>query len=453
MTGFARFADWQKWKDYYAVQLQHPADFEKLFVDKVLSQLHNVEPSDVIPQYHFKDSRGKNRYIDFVITNDAKGFSLAIELDGLTKIQAHDRSLDYGRYDDMMARQNDLLKLTDIGSLLRFTNKQAFNQTAWVINEINQELQKQAFNTACEREQKTHQVLMIQDYQKQIKQLTEANAYISEQADLVKQKSTDGHKQQVQIANMLAMLQTQMADLQAKIDGTEKQNDAVKPAQTMAQPVFSMNTKTIIKTNKPTALMMPRVSEEDALKWHALKDAEEEKARIARKKKLIICAVVGLIIAIGIGLMDSTSSYESYNSYDEHDYDNYDSSNTYYNNGGQYAGYASEPAPLVLSSPSTHVSTDTATDAQAVDADTPDTSLVEPIAIEEKQTQSVKPEVFDTSPDYHLYRMQSIKAEAKRLAEVENLADRANMRDAEIVITERGERVLDDEQQPDRHWE
>lgn len=293
MSKLKRFNDWESWKLHYAYQLQHPADFERVFVDTVLSKLHNVEPSDVIPQYHFKDSRGGNRYIDFVVMNDAKGFGLAIELDGLTKIQnTWDKSLDYDRYDDMMVRQNDLLKLTNIESLLRFTNKQMFNQTTWVINEINQELQKQAFNTARLREQQTHQVMMLQDYQEQIAQLKLENERISEQAEqlsYVNQTNRDNNEQQAQIANMLAMLQVQMADLQAKIE----ERKTVEREIENEEPV---------DLSKP---IMPTVTQKDADNWlrcEALRIQEQKQAKkLQMRKKLLPWAVLGVIMAVGWG--------------------------------------------------------------------------------------------------------------------------------------------------------
>ena len=55
MFGFNdnRFLNWEQWKIFHASNLEHPVDFEKKFVDTVLSRLHNVDPSDVVPQYHF----------------------------------------------------------------------------------------------------------------------------------------------------------------------------------------------------------------------------------------------------------------------------------------------------------------------------------------------------------------------------------------------------------------
>lgn len=156
---------WDCWKELHKAKLDHPAGFELKFVEEVLQQIYGLEPFNVIPQYHFKDSQGGNRYIDFVIKNDTLGYSVAIELDGLTKIQAHDRTLDYARYNDMMARQNDLLRLTGIKVLLRFTNKQAFNQTGWVIRQIQEVLRNQVMQTKQLRDEQAKQEQLKKEYE------------------------------------------------------------------------------------------------------------------------------------------------------------------------------------------------------------------------------------------------------------------------------------------------
>ncbi|MPX08569.1 hypothetical protein CPI25_05730, partial [Moraxella catarrhalis] len=102
---YDRFNNWQQCKYYYHEQLKHPAGFEEMFADRVLSQVTGLTPSDVIPQYHFVDDEGGNRYIDFMVLNEAKGYHLAIELDGLTKIQSGHNTLDYERYQDMCVRR------------------------------------------------------------------------------------------------------------------------------------------------------------------------------------------------------------------------------------------------------------------------------------------------------------------------------------------------------------
>ena len=84
---------WESWKHQYRKQIEHIAGYEERFVDDVLRKLPNISPSDVVPQYHFIDDKGGNRYIDFVILNEEKGFHLPIELDGTYKDIHHHLSL------------------------------------------------------------------------------------------------------------------------------------------------------------------------------------------------------------------------------------------------------------------------------------------------------------------------------------------------------------------------
>ena len=59
--------------------------FEEEFVKRVLANIAAIEPDDLVAQYPFKDSIGKNRRIDFLIRNREKGYFLPIELDGAQK--------------------------------------------------------------------------------------------------------------------------------------------------------------------------------------------------------------------------------------------------------------------------------------------------------------------------------------------------------------------------------
>ncbi|QFT13513.1 DUF559 domain-containing protein [Vibrio sp. THAF190c] len=126
---------WKDWKQKYKDEIWHIAGFEEAFVDNILSRLPVIEPKDVIPQFKFYDDQGKTRYIDFLIANEAKGYMLPIELDGLAKDQNHK---DWG---DFLKRQNALV--TKFGIVLRFTNKQMFNDSHDVINKIQQTLSLQ----------------------------------------------------------------------------------------------------------------------------------------------------------------------------------------------------------------------------------------------------------------------------------------------------------------------
>lgn len=186
---YDRFDNWQQWKYYYREQLKHPAGFEEMFVDKVLSQVAGLTPSDVIPQYHFVDDAGGNRYIDFMVLNEAKGYHLAIELDGLTKIQSGYNTLDYVRYQDMWVRQNALMRTGAV--LLRFTNKDMFQRVSWVIQSVVDTL-------ASQNKQYTTQQGLIQGYQTQIQALKNQATVTQQMKDTV------------------AMLQEQVTQLQVK---------------------------------------------------------------------------------------------------------------------------------------------------------------------------------------------------------------------------------------------
>lgn len=121
---------WSEWLEKYKVLLdQHPADYEREFVLRVLSKVSSITPDMVVPQFNFKDHNGKNRYIDFMVVV-GKDTYLAIELDGKAKFD------NYNIFDDTMMRQNDLIK--QFNHLLRFTNNQMLNETSWVINSITE---------------------------------------------------------------------------------------------------------------------------------------------------------------------------------------------------------------------------------------------------------------------------------------------------------------------------
>lgn len=128
--------NWNDWKHQYAKELEHIADYEEMFVDKILSQITWLYPNEVIPQYHFKDNNGKNRYIDFMIINETKGYKLPIELDGYAKMVGNGN--DYERFNDFLYRQNEIIRL--YGTILRFSNRQMQYETKRVIQTVSQAL-------------------------------------------------------------------------------------------------------------------------------------------------------------------------------------------------------------------------------------------------------------------------------------------------------------------------
>lgn len=124
--------NWQQWKAKYHRELEHIAGYEEKFVDLVLMNIPNLQPTDVIPQYHFKDSSGKNRYIDFMIISQHKNWLLPIELDGYAKMVGNGN--DYERFTDFLERQNDVIKI--FGKIFCFSNKEFLTKPKGVINTI-----------------------------------------------------------------------------------------------------------------------------------------------------------------------------------------------------------------------------------------------------------------------------------------------------------------------------
>lgn len=125
---------WDVWKQINKDKITHPAGYEEKFVDLVLSKIPELSPNDVIPQHPFKDNKGGNRYIDFMIINSSKGWYLPIELDGKWKTET------YHDFNDMLERQNALI--AKFGILLRYSNKKMFNDSASIISEIRNTLSK-----------------------------------------------------------------------------------------------------------------------------------------------------------------------------------------------------------------------------------------------------------------------------------------------------------------------
>lgn len=151
--------NWTAWKRIYQRQLDHIAGYEEKFVDLVLSQIPNLDPSDVIPQYHFTDDGGKNRYIDFMIINQSKNWLLPIELDGYAKMVGNGN--DYARFQDFLERQNALVK--QFGLVLRYTNKTMFNQSTSIIHEITDVLNRQSQYISTRDIQESNTKQMVED--------------------------------------------------------------------------------------------------------------------------------------------------------------------------------------------------------------------------------------------------------------------------------------------------
>ncbi|MXS85663.1 hypothetical protein ABO04_07020 [Nitrosomonas sp. HPC101] len=60
------------------------SDYEKLFVENVLSKIRDIDFSSVSTQFHFTDMGGRTRYCDFVL-QEGELVKIAIEIDGYDK--------------------------------------------------------------------------------------------------------------------------------------------------------------------------------------------------------------------------------------------------------------------------------------------------------------------------------------------------------------------------------
>ena len=122
---------WEQWIKINKPKLQHVADFEERFVREILTQIPEISPTDLIAQYPFQDFSGNNRYIDFCIKNDIKGYFTTIQLDGRGK-----------DFTDTLERQNTIM-VKNLGILLRFANVTWIKKPDIVIQTIRTVLQDQ----------------------------------------------------------------------------------------------------------------------------------------------------------------------------------------------------------------------------------------------------------------------------------------------------------------------
>ncbi|MDG2790253.1 hypothetical protein R7Z80_17640 [Vibrio sp. 1733] len=158
---------WDTWKHKYKKQIEHVAGYEEAFVDKVLSQISEIEPVDVVPQYHFIDDNGGNRYIDFMIINERKGYYLPIELDGTYKDTNHQR------WKDFLIRQNSLI--TKFGIVLRFSNNQLMREHSKIIKKIRHTLHTQSTNKITEESKNKERERLRGWYDKKLNELEQSN--------------------------------------------------------------------------------------------------------------------------------------------------------------------------------------------------------------------------------------------------------------------------------------
>lgn len=160
--------------------MQHPVDFEERFVIDILKKINGLKPEDVIPQYHFTDFDGGNRYIDFCIKNAEKGYFLSIELDGRFKFQND-------LLEKTLERQNALV--ANVGTLVRYANTTWLNNPNRVINEIQTILYKQKIKHMNDAESRKQIQKSLSDYQKELLEVKELSIKNNHEQELKKLNS------------------------------------------------------------------------------------------------------------------------------------------------------------------------------------------------------------------------------------------------------------------------
>lgn len=189
---------WQEWKEKNKRNLEHPVGFEESFIDLVLSKIKEIDPDDVISQYHFIDNNGKNRYIDFFILNKEKNYALPIELDGYKKMQ-----MGYEKFNDFLERQNNII--SQFGILLRYSNKKMLNESNKIIDEIEYFLSLQQERKITQEIRKEQKRKLWEDYQNRIEgrlidfenKIQESLKNLDESRKVIDEKSTEKSKKYI----------------------------------------------------------------------------------------------------------------------------------------------------------------------------------------------------------------------------------------------------------------
>lgn len=259
---------WENWLDSNRKLMQHPVDFEERFVIDILKKINDLSPDDVIPQYHFTDFDGGNRYIDFYIKNAEKGYFLSIELDGRFKFQND-------LLEKTLERQNALV--AKVGTLVRYANTTWLNNPNRVINEIQTILYKQKFKHMNDAESRKQIQKSLSDYQKELLEVKELSIKNNHEQELKKlnsaimalkaqmaEKKEDPNEERTtdelkNIAQMMKGLSKQIDELKAKskeeINPESKQDKEIR-ATNLEWPEQVLNTtpELIVTSNKPVGI-------------------------------------------------------------------------------------------------------------------------------------------------------------------------------------------------------
>lgn len=255
--------NWDEWISINEKKIEHVAGFEEMFVRNILANISEIEPSDVIAQFHFSDSNGGNRYIDFMILNHSKGYQLPIELDGYWKVT------DYNHFNDMLERQNDLVSI--YGILLRYTNKKMKKHPDQIIREIRDKLELQSKDQLSQRMLQEENQRRANEYQYELDQMRD---------ELERQKSSPASSIPIITSREIESLQASIAELQENI----RRKDTPPPAPSVVEVP-----KTITATTPESSI----------------------KTKITRKQMLIAASAGLVIVAISANVFFNKNDTEA----------------------------------------------------------------------------------------------------------------------------------------------
>lgn len=222
--------NWDEWIAENRKKIEHIAGYEENFVRTILTKIPEIRPEDVTAQYHFRDSNGGNRYIDFMISNQSKGYQLPIELDGYWKVN------NYRDFNDMLERQNDLMAI--YGVLLRYTNNKMNHEPDKVVIEIRKTLELQSKNQLSQKTAEKQNQQRVDEYQQELNHLKN---------ELNQQKATHNQSSSTITGSEIASIQAAIAELQENIRRNDTPSPPVVPVPKMittTTPKSSIKTKT-----------------------------------------------------------------------------------------------------------------------------------------------------------------------------------------------------------------
>lgn len=303
--------NWEEWITANKKELEHVAGYEEQFVRCVLKKVPEIRPEDVTPQYHFTDSNGGNRYIDFMIINKSKGYKLPIELDGYWKVKT------YYEFDDMLKRQNDLVKI--YGVLLRYTNKKMENDPQGIIDEIRNTLHLQNTDQLSKEVTESQTAKRLREYQSQL-------AWYEEQLELQKKKEKEQAKKFKEEQDKLSKAEQAIKAKENKANETkdiitksdiEELQATISALQSKVEEVSQPKTTPYVKplTDDGYASRKKPLNDRPLITNKSIKDSKK-----AKPTKLTVSHMVGIgsasLIVIALGANSYFSKKEKEQSMD-----------------------------------------------------------------------------------------------------------------------------------------